>query len=379
MLISVTASEVTIKGANRRRFQDTLVSNILSRFPKKTFRVEYGAGRIFFRAASFEQARAVDPLSKTFGIDYFSFPAECPPDIREIEKTVMDNAAALAGKKIRVETKRSDKRFPMTSQKVNEVIGASLVGSGCKVDLENPEKTVYIEITDDRALVSFERFKGQAGLPAGSSGKMLSLLSGGIDSPVSSWLMMKRGVRVDFLHVHQLPRNEDVKNSKIMRLCRKMMEYSPERRRLFLVPYTEFYKNSMRIEPRSELVLFRRFLMHLSNAISKEHGYPGVITGDSLGQVASQTVQNLFTTDEAAEIPVYRPLVGLNKQEIVDLAVRIGTFNDSIGEYKDCCSLVAHKSPSTRVPLGLAKSIEDSIGVASIVEKSMEQMEIVEV
>ncbi|MFZ5501315.1 MAG: tRNA sulfurtransferase, partial [Candidatus Micrarchaeota archaeon] len=288
-------------------------------------------------------------------------------------------ATELKGKKIRVSAKRSDKSFPMGSQDINRVIGASLVEAGCGVDLKNPEATVFIEILPGRALISTEKIRGPGGLPVGSSGKLLSLLSGGIDSPVSSWLMMKRGCTVDLLHLHQSPQNKDVLDTKMKGTVAAIARYSPKPMRFYAAPYTEFYKKSMEMRPRIELVLFRRFLLLLSNRLAKEHGYLGVVTGDSVGQVASQTLENLFATDEAASIPVYRPLSGLNKQEIIDLSLRIGTYDLSIQPYKDCCSLVANKNPSTKVPLDLAKEAEEEIGMDAIVEKTLEKTEIFDI
>jgi thiamine biosynthesis protein ThiI len=278
-----------------------------------------------------------------------------------------------------VETKRSDKTFPLKSQQINEKVGAALVKAGCTVDLENPERTIFIDVLESEALISFEKIKGPGGLPVGSSGRMISLLSGGIDSPVSSWLMMKRGCEVDFLHLHQFPDNKDVGKSKMVRILRTLREYSPKKLRMFAVPYTEFYKKTLSMEPRNELVVFRRFIIHLANRLAKEHGYHGIITGDSIGQVASQTAENLLATDEASQLPVYRPLIGFNKQEIVDLAMKIGTYEASIEPYKDCCSLVAHKSPCTRVPLCIAKRMEDEIRIDEVVERSLKQIEIIEI
>jgi thiamine biosynthesis protein ThiI len=148
--------------------------------------------------------------------------------------------------------------------------------------------------------------------------------------------------------------------------------------RLFVAPYSEFYKKSISLDPKSELVVFRRFLLRLASRLARKHGYKGMVTGDSIGQVASQTLDNIFATDEASSIPVLRPLVAFNKQEIVDLAVRIGTYKSSIGPYKDCCSLVAHKSPSTGVRLETAKRIEQEMGIEEIVEKTLEQCDVLE-
>jgi thiamine biosynthesis protein ThiI len=380
LLVSVAFSEITIKGGNRRLFESLLINNMLAALDAVgRFRAVKGAGRVFLSSeADFDEQALTASLTRTFGVDYVTFPRQTKPDIEDITKTVLSLSGSLAGKAVRVDTKRSDKRFPLTSPGVNQIIGKALVDAGCSVDLDNPERTVHIEIVHDRALIYLERLKGPGGLPVGSSGKVLSLLSGGIDSPAASWLMMKRGCVTDFLHLHQSPANKDVMESKMARLVQALRRYSPRKLSIFAAPYTEFYKKSMTVNPRIELVLFRRFLFHLANRLAEKHGYKGVVTGDSVGQVASQTLDNLFASDEASHIPVFRPLAGFNKQEIVDLAKKIGTYGISIEQYKDCCSLVAHKNPSTKVPLALAKKAEAEMGIQEVVEKTLEQTEIFE-
>ena len=376
-MLSVAYSEIMMKGGNRRIFIQRLVQNILASLSPVEFDVKKLQGRVIFTSKEdYDHEKAIRAVSRTFGVESVAAPIETNSDISEIEAAVLTKAPNLTGKKIKVHTRRSNKAFPMKSQEVNEVIGKALVDAGCGVDLKNPDATVFIEILQDRVLIFTEKVRGPGGLPTGSSGKLLSLLSGGIDSPVSSWLMMKRGCTLDFLHLHQSPSNKDVLKTKMRDTLLSIGEYSPKPLKLYVAPYTEFYKKSMSAKPRIELVLFRRFLFHLAN---KMKGYQGVVTGDSVGQVASQTLENLFASDEASTIPVYRPLAGFNKQEIIDLAKKIGTYEVSIKPYKDCCSLVAHKSPSTRVPLDLAKKEEEEMGMESIVEKTLEQTEVFEI
>ena len=373
MLISITYSEIMIKGGKRRFFENLLIRNALAALGGgRDFRVSKGGGRILLRSDAHEDAAAArEALTRTFGTDSVTFPREAKADMADIERTALMDASRMVGKSIRVDAKRSDKSFPLTSPQVNSVIGKALVGAGCTVDLENPDITVSIEILQGKALVFTERYHGPGGLPVGSSGKVLSLLSGGIDSPVSSWMMMKRGCAVDFLHLHSSPENKDVMESKMSRILRVLRTYSPAPLRVHVAPYSEFYKKSMSLDPKIELVMFRRFLFRLSNALAAKHRYKGVVTGDSVGQVASQTLDNIFASDAAATIPVYRPLAGMNKQEIIDLAKKIGTFAPSIEPYKDCCSLVAHKSPSTKVRLEDAEKAEEAAGMAGIVEKTL--------
>jgi tRNA uracil 4-sulfurtransferase len=371
-----------IKGGNRRFFENLLVRNALSALGGgggKGFRVQKSGGRILLRSDDTgDEAAAREALTRTFGVDSVTFPLEAGADIGDIERTALLDAGRMAGKSIKVDTKRSDKSFHLTSPQVNSIVGKALVGAGCSVDLDNPDITVSIEILRGKALVFTGRHYGPGGLPVGSSGKVLSLLSGGIDSPVSSWMMMKRGCSVDFLHLHSSPRNSEVMESKMARILAILRAYSPAPLRVHVAPYSEFYKKSMSLDPKIELVIFRRFLFRLANALAEKHGYKGVVSGDSVGQVASQTLDNIFASDSAASIPVFRPLAGMNKQEIIDIAMKIGTYKPSIEPYKDCCSLVAHKSPSTHVRLEDAEKAEDAIGMAGIVEKTLSLTECVE-
>ncbi|VVC03011.1 tRNA sulfurtransferase [Candidatus Bilamarchaeum dharawalense] len=380
LLISVTFSEAILKGANRYHIENLTIKNLLFGLtPFGKFKVQKKASRILLASDDFDREKVKSAALKVFGIDYISFPISVAPNIKEIENAVLENSSDLVGHTICVETKRSDKSFPMKSQEINAAVGAVLVKKGCKVDLENPEKIIYVDVIPGEVLICFDKFKGFGGMPVGSSGKVLSLLSGGIDSPVSSLLMMKRGCMVDLLHLHSFPSNNHAKKSKIIQLANRIREFSPVKQKLFLVPYEEFYKATLKIDSKIELVIFRRFILHLVNRLARKYKYKGAVTGDSLGQVASQTLDNLFATDEAAQLPVFRPLISFNKQEIVDLAKKVGTFEISIQPYKDCCSLVATKSPSTNVWLDDAKKVEKEIDMDSIVDKTIEQIEIVEI
>lgn len=375
MLIGVSFSEIAIKGDNRGSFERILLDNIKKAL-RQDFDVKKFGGKMVINLDSNDQEKVKEALMNVFGIDYIIFPELVKPDLQEIGDIVIKNPD-LAGKAIRVETKRSDKKFPYTSQQISGIIGKRLVDHGCTVNLDNPQKTIFVDLLQNAALVYYDRIRCFSGLPVGSSGKVLSLLSGGIDSPVASWAMMKRGCSVDYLHVHQFSSNGMLKESKIPKIAKELNRYS-NTCKIFSVPYTEFYKATMKIDSKIELVIFRRFLFHLGNVLAKKYGYGALVTGDSIGQVASQTLENIYSADQAAELPVFRPLVSFNKQEIVDLAKKIGTFDLSIEDYKDCCSLVAHKNPSTRVKLDAAIKAEEEIEIKNIIEKSLEQMEIIE-
>lgn len=363
-------SEVTLKGKNRRDFERVLEKNVRSMLGCTT---TMRGGRLLIHT---DDAGAPEKLVKIFGIDLVSPCISVEPELDTIRRAI--DVRSFEGKSIRVVTRRTDKSFPVNSQQVNEIVGADLVNGGATVDLTNPDSTVYIDILGDRALIAFEKIPCYGGLPVGSAGRVLSLLSGGIDSPVAAWMMMKRGCQVDLLHVHNLPGNRDVMETKIERMISILKEYHPPKMRLFLVPYVEFFDNFLSIESRSELVVFRRFILKLGNELARRHRFRALVTGDSLAQVASQTLQNIYATDEASRYPVFRPLIGFNKQEIIDLSREIGLYDVSIEPYRDCCSLIAHRNPKTRVKLDDVRRIEERMGVDDVIGKTLEQIDIIE-
>ncbi len=373
--ISVHFAEIALKGRNRSQFESALVDSIRS---------QVGGGKIS-RAESrimvFPEGgmeAALKSLSKVFGIAWFSQSCIAGRDVDGITALVLERAAPWKGKRLRVEASRSDKSFALTSPEINRQVGKALELAGHNIDLNTPEQKIYIEILRDSAVISFGRTPGLGGLPVGVSGRVLSMLSGGIDSPVASWLMMKRGCAVDFLHLHAGKSADEVRGSKMPKIIKVLKQYHPPRCRLFIAPYTEFYKRSLAVDPRMELVVFRRFLLRLASRIAAENGHLGLVTGDSIGQVASQTLDNLLAVNEAASLPVYRPLATYDKQEIVSLAKRVGTYDLSIEDYKDCCSLVAAKHPSTKVKPEKARAIENEINIQDIVEKTLAQTETIE-
>jgi len=374
MLAAVTSSEITLKGRNRRFFETILMKNIQASLGQAKISKK-GTSR-FLISADGDEDEVRGSLEKVFGVDTISFPIEVPLDIRKIEDAAL--SYGIRKKSIRVHTRRSSKKFPMTSAQVNNVIGKGLVDSGCTVDLDNPDETVFIDILDKSALVSTGKTKGLGGLPVGSSGKVLSLLSGGIDSPVASWLMMKRGCTVDFLHMHPFKSNKDVRKSKIMEIAEKLREYSPQKMRIFVVPYTEFYKKTLSTDSKKEMVIFRRFLLRLADRLARRKKHKGIVMGDSIGQVASQTLDNIMAVNDASRFPVFRPLVSFNKNEIVDLAMKIGTYEPSIKEYKDCCSLVAGTG-ATNLGLQALKKIEGDMDIEELADRTFALCETIEV
>lgn len=376
-VISVNFGEIALKGGNRSDFELILVENINATVGQSISKILRSEGRILIYPTDAD--KVLEGLALVSGIAWYAPAFVLEKDVEQIKSFVLANSDKLMGSSIKVDTSRSDKSFPMISPDINREIGLALEERGHKIDLKHPEKKIYVQILTKSAFVFFEKYTGLGGLPVGTSGKVLSLLSGGIDSPVSSWLMMRRGCSVDFLHVHAAANDGEVKKSKIPKVIKILRKYHPKKCRLFIATYSEFYKKSISMNPKSELVVFRRFMLKLANRIAKENSHLGIVTGDNLGQVASQTLENLGSTNEASILPVYRPLLTYDKQEVINLARKIGTYALSIEEYKDCCSLVSMKHPSTKVKLDVAKMIEEQIEIEKIVEKTLKKVEVLEI
>lgn len=371
------AGEITLKGGNRGQFENLVLRNIRSILEGE--KISKKESRIWIKLNNNSKTEKIlENLEQIFGIGWFSIAYVVKPQIEKMEKTAEELISKFPRQSIKLETKRADKSFHLTSLEINKRIGKRLEDAGRHIDLKNPERKIYLEILKDAAVISTDRREGLGGLPAGSAGRVLSLFSGGIDSPVASWLMMRRGCHVDYLHVHSYPNSDMVKKSKIIRILKELKKYHPYPGTLYIVPYSEFYKKTMDLtEAKYELVLFRRFLIRLANEIAND--YKGIVTGDSLGQVASQTLENLQLTNEVSQLPIYRPLIAYNKQDIVGLGQKLGTCTISTQEYKDCCSLVAVKHPAIKPKKEKIIELEEKIDIDSIIEKTKEKIEKIEV
>lgn len=381
-LVTIHYSEIWLKGRNKGDFENALLSNIRKALNREHYeKLEKKSTRVLLWLSEHSDAASItSKLKKVFGIKWFSVALAIPRDIEFLKNAVVTLSHSYTGKTIKIDTKRADKGFPLTSVEINCIVGAELKTRGFEINLDNPQAKISIEVLRDNFLISSERIEGLGGLPVGTSGKLICLLSGGIDSPVAAWLMMKRGCIVDFVHMSAT--GSDVKlekDSKIVRLIGKLREYAPSSAKLYFVPYTEFYKKTLEVSARNELVLFKRFLLRIAARLCVANSYLGVVSGDSVAQVASQTLQNLYATNVVTNLPVYRPLAGHDKEEIIDLAKKIGTYDISIEEYKDCCSLVAAKHPATRAKMTDLDAAENEINIEEVVEKTIAASEIIEV
>lgn len=374
MLMLIHYGEIGLKGKNRGAFEDRLLSNIRKALGKRCSGAKIEQKRIFIEVKG-KEGEITESLKKVSGIEWFAFVHECKPEIEGIWKCVGKELGRLGGKKFGVRTKRSDKDFPLKSMELSAEIGGRIVeATGAKVDLRNPEITVDIEIMRGKALVFFGKVRGVGGLPVGSAGKVLCLMSGGIDSPVAAQLMMKRGCEVDYLHVHQFEgknAGRELAKSKILKLVEILNAYQQREAKLFAVPYSGFYARTGKVERRYELVVFRRYLYRLAERVAKEYGYLGIVGGDSLGQVASQTLENIACAQAGLEVPVFRPLICMNKMDIVSAAEGIGTYAESVKEYADCCSLVSVKNPVTKARRETVEEYYAEMGIGELIEENL--------
>lgn len=371
--IIIHYSEIGLKGGNRPFFQRILQERIESVLPPSCT-LTLVSQRYIVRCGDAAATSAIlESLNRVFGIAWFSSAFHVNPNIEDIEKGIDEKGRELLGnaKTFRMTTMRADKSFPLTSQGVDERIGERVVKKfGTKVDLARPDKNIHIEIIPKAVYIYAERCEGLRGLPVGSSGKVLSLFSGGIDSPVSTLLMMKRGCECVCIHFHAFRSIEELKGSKVEKLFKIIASYGGPIR-VFYVPFFHFHASIVEADPRYELLLFRRFIVKTSEEIARQEGYSALVMGDNLGQVASQTLSYLELTDRDVALPILRPLISHTKEEIIDIAKRFGTYEPSIEDYKDCCSIVsAH--PTLEPKHDILEALEKKINSSEIIEKSIQ-------
>ncbi len=365
--IVIHYGEIALKRGKRPYYEKLLKANLEKKLGRKLRRLR---GRLVLRLENDDWKTLCEKIQKVFGVVWCAPAIHIKKDIEELERKIIEVLRQENIKSFKISVKRSDKTFPITSIELAENLGRKISNRlNLKVDLENPEKTVYIHITEDGFYLFFDKIAGLGGLPTGSSGKILSLLSGGIDSPVAAWLMMKRGCNVDLLHIHSFLTHDEVMETKIGKIARKLSEYSLGLT-LYLASFKPFFLKSFDLPPRMILVSFRAYMIRLADRIARNRGYLGIVTGDSLGQVASQTLENLYAVNAFSQTPIYRPLIGMNKQEIVDLSKKIGTYQLSIEEYRDCCAIIA-RHPETRADANQLKEIWEKYNLEEAVEETL--------
>ena len=378
--------EVVLKGLNRRSFEDKLLSNLRRRAAKcGSFRVYSKQSTVYVEPLDedCDLAAAFDACRQVFGVAAVSRALSCEKDVDaivETAKTYLRGALSTA-KTFKVESKRADKTFPLTSIQLSQRLGGALHQAfpNLTVDVHDPELTVFVEIRDDAAFVHGAAVSGAGGLPLGMGGRAVTLLSGGIDSPVASWMMAKRGVALEPLHFFSPPYTSEAAKDKVLRLARELAPWCG-RMRLQIVPFTEIQEDIRRSVPEDFFTLvMRRFMMRLAQMCADELGATAIVTGECLGQVASQTMEALRVTEDAVALPVLRPLIGMDKEEIVRLARKIGTFDTSILPFEDCCTVFTPRHPKTKPRLDEARAVEAALDVDALCARAMAGREFVKI
>jgi tRNA uracil 4-sulfurtransferase len=376
--------EIVLKGRNRWRFVEQLKQNLRAVFADYRLRVIRTEGpRILVQLpVELTDEAAAERAALLFGLQNFSISHAVPLDIDTIKRQAV---AIAAGSQVgapkttfRVSARRAEKRFALNSMEIDRLVGAEVgLALGLKVDLENPDLTVSIEILPDAAYVSAGKSPGAGGLPVGITGRGLVLLSGGIDSPVAAYRMMRRGMRVDFVHFHSHPLVSTASREKAIDLAFQLTRYEGHSC-LMLVPFAGAQREVVARAPRPlRVVLYRRMMMRIASALARKSSAQALITGESLGQVASQTLENIVVIEQAASFPLLRPLIGMDKNEIVDDARRLGTFDTSILPDQDCCSLFVPVHPETHARLDEVVQAETMLDTERIVDDAVKRTEIV--
>jgi thiamine biosynthesis protein ThiI len=372
--VIVKTHELALKGKNRPWFMRRLTDNLrLATEGAGVARVWQGQLMVGLTLEDESSWPAVkERVLDCFGVAKFFFAHEYPQDlglIREALPGMLDNREFRS---FRIETNRADKRFPLTSPEVDRDLGRFVEElTGARVDLTNPDLTIFLDIQTRGILLYFDEIPAHGGLPVGSSGKVAVMLSGGIDSPVAAWHMMKRGCPASFVHFHSYPLVDRSSIEKASELAQHLTRHQ-RHSELFLVPLAEIQKRIIVETPPSyRVLLYRRFMLRLTETLARQYGARAIVTGESCGQVSSQTLENIAVVDHVAGMPVLRPLIGLNKEEIVGMARKIETFPISIQPDQDCCSLFVPRRPETRGRLATVERLEQGLPVEEMVAEAL--------
>jgi len=367
--------EIALKKGNRAYFTELLKRNVISAVKDlgvKDIR-SLPARLLLTLKSDIDQATATDRIGAVFGVANFSLVERTARDIDALRERILDSLDGAPFESFRIDTQRGDKTFSLTSPEINRVLGAAVKEkSHARVDLETPEFTVFVEILPRDAFFGFNKIPGPGGLPVGASGRVVSLISGGIDSPVASYRMMQRGCRLIFVHFHSVPYQDKTSQEKVRELLKRLTRHQFNSR-LFLIPFGEIQRQIVAAVSRPlRVVLYRRMMLRIAEAIARRENAKALVTGESLGQVASQTLENMAVIQQAATLPILRPLVGMDKQEIIDQARRIGTFDISSIPDQDCCQLFVPKHPATKAELADVEQAEAHYDAKEMVRLGVE-------
>ncbi len=389
--IIVKYGEIGVKGKNRYIFENKLIKNIKNMLkPIDKFNVYKEYGRVYVDLGDYEYDEICEEVKKVFGVV-----GVCPAvkvlrnneedveaaytQLKETALVVLEEKIANGAKSFKVESRRGDKSFRLTSQDMSIDIGGYLlskVGDKIKVDINKPEVKIKCELRESNVVVYSDTVAGYGGLPIGTNGKAMSLLSGGIDSPVATWMVAKRGMEVEAIHFHTYPFTSEKSQEKVKDLARILAKYVGKVR-LHKINLLEIQK-AVGLNCRDEemTIISRRFMMRIAERVGVQRNCDALITGESIGQVASQTIQGLTCTNASVSLPVFRPLIAMDKTEIIDIAKKIDTFETSIIPEEDCCSVFAPKKPVTKPRLERIEDSEKALDVDKLIEDAIANMEV---
>ncbi len=385
-IILLKLGELVLKGLNRRSFEDKLQANLHRRLhPFGQFRVYTRQSATYVEPMqdSCDVAGAYEALKKVFGIVGLSLARPCEKD----KDAILAAAQEFLGDKLRaartfkVETKRADKTFPMTSIQLSQYVGGELHERypNLTVDVHHPELTVFLEVRDYSAYVHASPEPGAGGLPVGINGRAAALLSGGIDSPVAAYMIAKRGVALDMVHFFSYPYTSQQAKDKVLELARLLTPYTGQLT-VHVVPFTAIQEELRRSCPEELFtIVMRRFMMRISQKVAARCGAKALVTGESLGQVASQTMDAMHVTGAVVNLPVLRPVVGMDKEEIVQISRKIGTYDTSILPYEDCCTVFTPRHPRLRPVLGEVEHAEEALDIDGMVQAAVDGIERIQI
>lgn len=384
-IILLKYGEISLKGLNRPMFEKQLLANVAKALaPLGKFSIRKSQSTVYVEPLgdAIDMQAATERLSKVFGIVNICPAAKCQKTIGDIERTTFEclSQIDLNGKTFKVEAKREDKQFPMNSPQLCRHMGAVILKNteGLSVDVHNPDILVQIEIRKE-AFIFTQKVSGAGGMPVGTAGRAALLLSGGIDSPVAGWMISKRGVVLDAVHFHSHPYTSDRAKEKVIELAKIMTQYTGPIR-LHIVPFTDIQLDIIDKCPKNYLtIIMRRLMMRIAEKIARESGAMALITGESIGQVASQTMESLVVTDNAVDMPVFRPCIGMDKEEIVTISKKIDTYETSILPYEDCCTIFVPKHPKTKPSISEIQEAEKLLtDPEGMMEKAIQDREIID-
>lgn len=382
-VLSVSLGEIALKGNNRKYFEDQLIKNMRRAIKDIGFQKIYKEqGKIYIEGEEHDFPQMINRLKNVFGLVYISPCIRIEKDVEEIENAALEMMKIKVDKEkintFKVDTNRADKKFPIKSPDFSRQIGGLILKSFNKlnVDVHNPDTFLYIDIKQN-VYVYTDKVRGCAGMPIGTSGRGLLLLSGGIDSPVAGFLMAKRGLEISAVHYHSYPFTSERAEEKVKDLASILTRYTGKIK-MYSINLLEIQKEINEKCPQKEMtIISRRFMMRIAEKIAGMHKLDALITGESLGQVASQTIEGITMTNESVYIPILRPLIGLDKSDIVEIAKNIETFETSILPFEDCCTVFLPKHPVTKPKIEDIKESEETLDIETLVNQAIETMKVV--